>query len=167
MKNFLQEESLSVGNDERSIVGAETTLKNTREAKINHEDVIAVMLAMLEREKVYKSYLLIPHRDRYIPLAADNIAYIYLEDRTIKIVTLDNQTYFENISLEEMQRDLDPNKFFRANRQFIISHRSVKYAASWFNSKLLLDLVVTVPEKIVVSKARIPEFKKWYTNRKK
>jgi DNA-binding LytR/AlgR family response regulator len=51
--------------------------------------------------------------------------------------------------------------FFRANRQFIISRRAVKEIAVWFGSRLSLNLTVDIPEKIIISKARVPEFKLW------
>jgi len=135
--------------------------------KPNNEDVIANMLSMFQTEKtVYKSNFLIPHKDRFIPLSVNNIAYIYSENRIAKIVTLDNRTYNENNSLDEMQRQINPSHFFRANRQFIISHRAIKDIAVWFDSKISVTLVVDIPEKIIVSRTRVTEFKDWYTGKK-
>jgi DNA-binding LytR/AlgR family response regulator len=51
--------------------------------------------------------------------------------------------------------------FFRANRQFIISREAVKDISVWFGSRLLLNLTLDTPEKIIISKARVPEFKAW------
>lgn len=34
----------------------------------------------------------------------------------------------------------------------------------WFGSRLLLSLVLETPERIVISKARVPEFKAWLTS---
>ena len=81
----------------------------------------------------------------------------------VKIITSDNQTYTIDSSLEDMYAQLDPAQFFRANRQYIISHNSIKDISIWFGSKLSVNLHVIVPEKIIVSKARVPEFKVWYT----
>ena len=52
--------------------------------------------------------------------------------------------------------------FFRANRQFIISRNAVKDMSIWFGNKLAVNLSVPVPEKIIVSKARVGEFKTWF-----
>ena len=135
--------------------------------KPDNEDVIADMLSMFQKEKtVYKSNFLIPHKDKFIPLSVSDIAYIYSENRIAKIVTLDNRTFHENSSLDEMQRQIDPSGFFRANRQFIISHRAIKEIAVWFDSKLSVNLVVDVPEKIIVSRTRVTEFKDWYSGKK-
>ena len=134
------------------------------EARINHEDVIANLLSMLRKEKeIYKSNFLIPHKDKYIPLSVDDIAYIFSENKIAKIGTLDNRTFCEHSSLEELQRQIDPSKFFRANRQYIVSHKAIKDISVWFDSKLSVNLSVNIPEKIIVSRTRVAEFKEWYT----
>ena len=131
--------------------------------KTSNEDMIANMLSMFRKENVvYKSNFLIPHKDRYIPLSVNDIAYIHSENKIAKIVTLDNRNFCEYNSLDELQRQLDPSKFFRASRQFIISHKAIKDISVWFDSKLSVNLSVDVPEKIIVSRARANEFKDWY-----
>ena len=137
-----------------------------KETKINHEDMISSMLSMLRNEKpVYKSNFLIPHKDKYIPLSVSDIAYIFSEHKIARIVTLDNRTFYEHRSLDDMQRQVDPSEFFRANRQYIISRRAIKDVSLWFDSKLSVNLVVEIPEKMIVSRVRAAEFKEWYTGK--
>jgi len=134
--------------------------------KNGNEEVIANMLAMFQKEKtVYKSNFLIPNKDKFIPLSVNDIAYIYSENKMAQIVTFDNRTYYENSSLDEFQRQIDPLKFFRANRQFIISHKAIKDISVWFDSKLSVNLTVDIPEKIIVSRVRASEFKDWYSGK--
>jgi DNA-binding LytR/AlgR family response regulator len=57
---------------------------------------------------------------------------------------------------------LNPAQFFRANRQYIIARSAIKDIDIWFNSRLSVNLKVSVPEKILISKARVPEFKSWF-----
>ena len=59
---------------------------------------------------------------------------------------------------------IDPDYFFRANRQFIVSRDSIKDVSVWFGNKLAINLNVEVPEKIIVSKARVAEFKAWFVS---
>ena len=58
---------------------------------------------------------------------------------------------------------LDPSLFFRANRQYIVAHRAVKEIYVWPIGRLALALAVATPDRIIISKARVPEFKTWYT----
>ena len=69
-------------------------------------------------------------------------------------------------TLDELEGILNPEIFFRANRQFIISRKAIKDIDLWFNNRLSVNLKVSVPEKILVSKARVPEFKSWFGGNK-
>ena len=132
-------------------------------AKTSYADAIDNMLAEFKKENiVYKSNFLIPHKDKIIPLPVSDIAFIYSENKIAKITTLDNRNFYEYNSLDELQRQLDPSKFFRVNRQFIISHCAVKDLSIWFDNKLSVNLRVEAPEKIIVNRARVAEFKNWY-----
>lgn len=113
-------------------------------------------------KKKYKTCFLIPERDKLIPLATSNIAYIFIDTKTVKAIAMDGHTYYLNQTLDEIMAQLDPEVFFRANRQFIISRHAVKDLSVWFGNKLAVNLTVPVPEKIIVSKARVGEFKTWF-----
>jgi len=139
-------------------------LRNRVNTCTENSDILAKMLSSLKQTKdVYKSHFLIPHKDKFIPLSVDNIACFYTENKMAKIVTVDNQTYTMDRTLEDLFVQLNPSQFFRANRQYIVSHKAIKDLSTWFGSKLSINLNVTVPDKIIVSKARVSEFKTWYT----
>ena len=139
-------------------------LRGLQPAKIDNTEVIAnVLAAFKQTNKVYKSNFLIPHKDKFIPLAIHRIACFYTENKMVKIITEDNQSYSLDSSLEDLYTQLDPALFFRANRQYIVSHKAIKDISVWFGSKVSINLTVAVPEKIIVSKARVSEFKAWYT----
>ena len=130
----------------------------------NNSDLITNLLESFRETKiVYKSNFLIPHKDKLIPLSVDKIACFYSENKMVKIITSTNENYHLDSTLEEISAQLNPTQFFRANRQFIISHKAIKDISIWFGSKLSINLLVTTPEKVIVSKARVPEFKGWYT----
>jgi two-component system LytT family response regulator len=148
-------------NLERSI----QKLRNLVTTKTDNADMIAnVLAAFKESKKVYKSNFLIPYKDKFLPLAIHKIAYFYTENKIVKIVTDDNKTFSMDSSLEDLYSQLDSSQFFRANRQFIVSHKAIKDISIWFGSKVSINLYISVPEKIIVSKARVAEFKVWYTN---
>jgi two-component system LytT family response regulator len=69
-----------------------------------------------------------------------------------------------NHTLDDLMSELDPQMFFRANRQFIVARDSIKDVSVWFGNKLAINLNVEVPEKIIVSKAKVGEFKAWFTD---
>lgn len=112
-----------------------------------------------ERAKVF----LVHFKDRIIPLNIDDVAYFYTSNEKVTATTFRGEKYLIDRTLEMLQSQLPEDSFFRANRQFIISRKAVKDIAIWFGSRLSLNLVVEIPEKIIISKARVAEFKQWLT----
>lgn len=100
-------------------------------------------------------------RDRIIPLHRDKIAYCYTFNEKVTACDFDGESYPLDRTLETLQSLLPQSDFFRANRQFIISRRAVRDIVVWFGSRLALSLQVPTPERIIISKARVPEFKAW------
>jgi len=147
-------------NLERAVV----KLRSLSTSKTDNADMISSVLAAFKQAKVvYKSNFLIPYKDKFIPLAIHRIACFYSENKMVKIITEENQVYNIDSSLEDLYTQLDPALFYRANRQYIVAHKAIKDISVWFGSKVSVNLFVTVPDKIIVSKARVSEFKAWYT----
>lgn len=105
--------------------------------------------------------LLVRYKDKIIPVAMEDVAFFYTYAERVTLTTLDGKTYPVDKTLETLSQQLDSEKFYRANRQFIISRRAVKDIAVWFGSRLALNLTIETPERIIISKARVPEFKRW------
>ena len=100
-------------------------------------------------------------RDKIIPLHRSRIAYCYTSNEKVTAYGFDGAAYPLDKTLEALQGLLPESEFFRANRQFIVARQAVKEIAVWFGSRLTLHLTVETPERIVISKARVPEFKTW------
>ena len=111
----------------------------------------------------YKTHFLIPAKgDKLIPVQTSDLACFYIDAGTVKAFTFDGKTYRFDYNLEDLAEMLNPEDYFRANRQFIISRKAIHDIDLWFNNRLSINLVITAPEKILISKARISEFKDWF-----
>lgn len=122
-----------------------------------------VDMIMQQGSITYKSSLLVSVKDKLIPIAVKDIAYFYLEERNSAIVKFDGNKSIINISLEDIMKQLDPILFFRANRQFIVSRSAVKDISFWFGNRIVVNLHVAVPERIIVSRTNVGELKQWIT----
>ena len=116
-----------------------------------------------QQSRKYPSYFLIPVKDKLIPLAIAEVACFYLEDKVSRAITFDGRTVVVGKPLDIIVEQLDPHLYFRANRQYVVAHKAIESISMWFGGKLNLSLSVKVPERILISKARVPEFKEWYT----
>lgn len=111
--------------------------------------------------KEYEETFLIHQRDKIIPLHRDQIAFCYTANERVTAYDFQGESYPIDRTLETLQAQLPASDFFRANRQFIIARRAVQEITVWFGSRLSLALTVETPERIIISKARVPEFKAW------
>lgn len=116
------------------------------------------------RHKDERQAFLIHVRDKIIPLKRDEIAFFHTSNEMVSAYTHTGMVYPMDKTLEALQTLLPQSDFFRANRQFIISRRAVSDISVWFGSRLSINLNVESPEKIIVSKARVPVFKEWLTS---
>jgi DNA-binding LytR/AlgR family response regulator len=148
--------------DTRAVHQALEKLKNLSFGKDAMND-IQNLIASVRKTSGYKTHFLIPTKgDKLIPVQAGEIAFFYIDASVIKARTFTDKTYIFEFTLDELANMLNPSDFFRANRQFIISRNSIKDIDFWFNSRLSVNLKVQVPEKILISKARVSEFKIWF-----
>ena len=127
-------------------------------------DYSAVMQA-LTRVEGYKTHFLIPMKgDKLLPVSVDMILFFYIADGNVKAVMTDGKEYLFTQTLDELADSLDPALFFRINRQYLISRKAVQDIDLWFNGRLAINLIVPTLDRILVSKARVPDFKTWFTS---
>lgn len=109
----------------------------------------------------YNSRILIPYKDKLLPVELDNVACFYTTDKNTSIILRDGKSYPYSKTLDQIMQTLDPLRFTRANKQFIVARHSIQNLTIWFDSRLLVKLDVDTPERIYVSKNKAAEFKQW------
>lgn len=132
-----------------------------KEKRIDDRQVKGLLDLLQTRRKNYKTTFLVSHRDQLIPLKTENIAYFKIDTGVVKAVTPNNASYSVDDKLEEIEEELDPDLFYRANRQFIIKKEAVVTLKTYFNGKLIVVVNPVCDERIIVSKAKATEFKDW------
>jgi two-component system, LytTR family, response regulator len=126
--------------------------------KTNLQQVVA------QFQSTYKATLLVHYQEKIIPLKITQIAYIHYELGNVYIVTFEQKKYYMNQTLDEFEAMLNPEVFFRANRQFIINKNIINIIENYFSRRLLLQLNIPTPEPIIVSKTKAPQLLKWIEN---
>lgn len=112
----------------------------------------------------YKTKILVPVRDKLLPVDLHEVSCFYTADKNTRICLKNGESYPYSKTLEQISMALNPADFYRANKQFIISRESVKNITIWFDSRLLISLDIEVPERIYISKNKAAEFKAWIVN---
>ena len=91
------------------------------------------------------------------------VAYFFSEDRYTFLVTTQGSQHIINSNLGDLEGSLNPKKFYRINRKFIISYGSIKNMVAYSKSRVKIDLDPPPPNSIdvIVSVERSGAFKKW------
>ncbi len=109
----------------------------------------------------YKNRFLVKLGRKLFPLNSDDIAYFIAQDKMVFIITFDRKRYIINYTLSELEEMLDPEKFFRVNRQYIVNVNSIKEVEAYFKGQVTVNISPPVDEDIIVSRSKTPELKNW------
>lgn len=120
------------------------------------------VLEMLGKlSKKFKSTFLVHQKDMLIPIDVEDVAYITIDSSIVRAVTFEGKSYIIDEKLEDIEVNLNPDLFFRANRQFIVQRKAIVNLTIYFNGKLILNVQPAAAERIIVSKAKAPLLKNW------
>ena len=141
------------------------TIPENGSRRENKEEELLHLIHSLKKQENYKTHFLIPMKgDKLLPVSIDMIQLFYIKDCQVKAVLTDGVEYNFSLTLDELVDCLNPSLFFRVNRQFLISREAIKDIDLWFNNRLSINLRCKVSdEKVLVSKARVQEFKDWFS----
>lgn len=131
--------------------------------RLGNHDIIEYLsqLGQLSAPARFKDRLLIPYKDKFKLIDTKDIACFYASDKSSFLFLNDGTSYSYRKSLDQIMQTLDPAMFIRANKQFIVSRDSIKELTVWFDSRLLVNMKIELPERIYISKNRVAEFKNW------
>lgn len=109
----------------------------------------------------FKDRFMVSVGTRIRSIKTESISYFYLEERTVLIVTNGGTTLPIDYSLDKLMQIIDPHKFFRVSRQFIVSLDSIQMVHTTSTGKLSLDLIPKTKQEVIVSGDRVSGFKEW------
>jgi DNA-binding LytR/AlgR family response regulator len=112
-------------------------------------------------QKEYKSRVLVKTAKGFHTLPIEEVAYFYIDNQLVFVKTNDNQRYAIDKTLDEMEKILNPKKFFRLNRQFIASVKAISIIHNYFNNTLKIDINPAIDKEIIVSRYNVKAFKEW------
>ena len=116
-------------------------------SKLTHQDIVQYLsqLNLLVPTPKYKDKLLIPYKDKLLPVSLKSVACFYTADKQTCVYLKDGNMYPYSKTLEQIMASLNPADFIRANKQFILARNSVTDITIWFDNRLLVTLDVETP----------------------
>ena len=126
-------------------------------------DAIAQLLESVKSQTIrYRERFLIPHRaDEFLIIPVSDVSHITIRDGVVRLCTLEGRHHTLNMTLEEVESQLDPQRFMRVNRQFIISAAAVQKLSTYFLGKMRIHMTAAPDDEIIVSKDKVATVKRW------
>lgn len=112
-------------------------------------------------EKQYKNRFLIKQGDKMISIRSEDIVCFQSKHGVVHLKTKSGKTYLSDQTLDDLISLLNPNDFFRANRQFIVNAEYIVSVHKHFKGKLLVELEKFNEESILISSEKSSAFKQW------
>lgn len=128
-------------------------------AMISFSDVKRLLVQ--DTVKKYKTRFTIKIGQHLKMIAVEDIECFYSENKATYLSKTDGRNYLLDITLEELEVQLEPKHFFRISRKFFININAVKDIVSYTNSRLKIQLNKYHEQELIVSRERVKEFKIW------
>lgn len=146
---------------EEDVAKAFSKIQNLKSTFKPEVDVLELVKNAITQKKSFRRSILVQYRESYIPLQMEDIAIFYLIDEMLYAYTFDQQKYAIFKPIAEIENEVDAENFFRISRQALINRKAVKEIQPYFNRKVSIKTPVQLPETLVVSRLKVPEFMKW------
>ena len=124
-------------------------------------DFRELLQSMSLNRKVYRSRFLVKTGQSFVKINSEGIAYFFVDNKLTYCRLFDNRKYLLDYTLDELENELDPQLFFRINRQFILNINSVESVHVYFGGSLKLHIIPKSEEEVIVSRRRVASFKDW------
>jgi DNA-binding LytR/AlgR family response regulator len=109
----------------------------------------------------YKQRFLVKRGSDYVSVKTSDIAYFYATHKLVCMVDQKNQKFILDLSLADIEKQLDPSQFYRVNRKYIVQLSAIKKIKTYPKSKLQLEVDPPVSDEIIISQENVTAFKEW------
>jgi DNA-binding LytR/AlgR family response regulator len=129
--------------------------------KHTQTDYSEIAATIRRAEVQYRKRFLIQTNEEFLQLPVGDIAYFHSMHKITFAITFDQIKYPVNLSLGHLAEQLDPEMFFKVNRQLIININAIQKIQSYFQGKLVVKAKPAHSERIIVGKDKAAGFKRW------
>ena len=108
-----------------------------------------------------KSRFLVKLGSQLLSVLAKDVAYFKSDQKLLFLINKEGKKYVLDVTLDQVQSQLDASSFFRINRNTIVAFDCIDKIHTYFNGRLKLELNPPYPEETIVSRERVQDFKAW------
>jgi DNA-binding LytR/AlgR family response regulator len=109
----------------------------------------------------YKTKFVIKVGEHLKIFLTDEVQCFYSMDKATFLQNMQGRDYAVSYSLDQIEDLLDPTKFFRISRKYIVAFKAIKDIVSYSNSRLQLRLETNSSDDLIISREKVGAFKEW------
>lgn len=153
--------------DEDDLEAAVLKFKERFQVAKNGNEIIQLDFEQIRKmfsnplEKLFKKRFTVKIGQHLKVISVDEIEFFFSENKGTYLHTFDNRNYLMETTLEVLEQELDPEKFYRVSRKFIVPLASIKEIVAYSNSRLKLILPSYKDDEVIVSREKVSDFKNW------
>lgn len=114
-----------------------------------------------KQEKEYLKRMMIRIGAQLKVIEVKEVAYFYIDEKIVFAVTFSRDRYPVDFSLDELEKQLDPERYFRINRAFIISFGSIDTMITYSKARIKVKLKPPCELESISSTEKSPLFREW------
>ena len=153
---------LLVMNDQQGMNNFTTLVDQLSLYSIEVIGITGPGIQLAAETSVKSNRFLVKRGTEQFPVNEDDIVYFVFINKLIFLVTKGGEKYVcVEKNMATLVEKLHPDRFFRANRKFIVHIKYLKHFKSVKKSKVHVTMTVPSTEPIIVSQLRAPVFKNW------
>jgi DNA-binding LytR/AlgR family response regulator len=133
----------------------------TSSSSSNNKMMESIGLAMQMLTKRYKERFVIKVGDHLKSVETDEVLFFFSLEKATFAQTKDGKKNILDFTMDQLEELLDPKKFFRINRKYIVQVKSIQDMINYTNSRLKLILRTCDDNDIIVARERVQLFKEW------
>jgi DNA-binding LytR/AlgR family response regulator len=109
----------------------------------------------------YKTKFVVKVGEHIRLFPTDSINCFYSMEKATFLQNNEGRDYAINYSLDQLEELLDPEAFFRINRQYIVHSEAIADIRIYSGTRLLIKLHSGNSDDLIVSRERVNAFKEW------
>jgi DNA-binding LytR/AlgR family response regulator len=128
----------------------------------NKKESLAELLDVLDLQKnTWKKRFLVYAGNVIKSIETKDIAFFYSLEKGSFLCTKENRHYQVEYSLDKLEQILEYQKFFRINRQQVVSFESIKKLHVLSKSRIKIEILPEQKDEFIVSSSKTHLFRQW------
>jgi len=124
-----------------------------------YHSMIDNVLGMLSDN--YKQRFVVKVGEHIRSIPTSGILYFYSLDKATFLHTADDHNYVIDYSLDQLEQLVDPKRFFKINRKYLLAMEAITDIITYSNSRLKVELKHTHDMDAIVAREKVSKFKQW------